>query len=1059
MAAPIRFLSGRQQQQKIGIEGSTDNEKVLEVVGRVGIGTTVFEPSTQLEVRGDTNISEGGNLNVSGVSTFTGTIDANGSLDVDGHTELDDVNVSGASTFASAIDANGGLDVSGGAGLVASSAKISDLTNNRIVLAGTDGELEDTSKLTFDGSTLAIVGDATFTGNVSIAGTLTKEDVTDIDSIGLVTARTGVRIDTGGLVVSSGVSTFLDDIVGNNTTNISGINSVTAGSFHGSGIGLTGITAEQVGALSELLDDTTPQLGGDLDLNGKNITGIGSIIITGIVSATELHGDGSNITGLTPEQVGALSELVDDTTPQLGGDLDLNGNNITGIGSFDITGIITATEFHGDGSNLENLPPSGVTPTENSVDQSQSIPFFVGSSSTTIANISSQNFVFNPSTVRLGIGTSLPESTLDVNGNVNISGFSTIPNVVGPTTFTSGDVNVGAAITFDPVSGIVSATAFYGSGENLSDLILGKIDGLQVQDEGVNIGAASSFSTLNFTGPGVTATGIGSTAVINIPGITTDVSINTTGIITASEFHGDGSNLSNTNGFSTSLSSDPSSPLYRIYKEKRTLNITAGIHTVLSDSDHGDLAFTKSDTIVISSGGTFEVSSGTTFRTNIINLFPSDEDLDVNAQNLNVLGISTFAGNINANGIITATSYRGDGSQLTGITASGSGIIVRDGGSLVGTAGTIDFGDNLSVSPISAGVVTVTASGSGSGSIAGIDTSGTSTFNNLSVSGFSTFTELVDVNGSLDVDGHTELDDVNVSGASTFTGAIDANGSLDVDGHTELDDVNVSGASTFTGAIDANGSLDVDGHTELDNVNVSGFATVGTFLSVGGGINCGADFNVTGVTVLTGIVTTFNNVFVGGNVNATGIITANSFSGITTSMISDYGNGLAGGYSNSNVDTHLNTSTASDDEVLSWTGTDYAWVAQSGGSSSRGSLSQSTGSIGAGTTTNITITGHKSYMLQKISTSHAAWIRIYTDTASRTADESREHTTDPLPGSGVIAEVRTTTSGISTFIMSPGVMGWNDDSTPGNNIYARVTNNESGSSDITVTLTAVQLES
>lgn len=136
-------------------------------------------------------------------------------------------------------------------------------------------------------------------------------------------------------------------------------------------------------------------------------------------------------------------------------------------------------------------------------------------------------------------------------------------------------------------------------------------------------------------------------------------------------------------------------------------------------------------------------------------------------------------------------------------------------------------------------------------------------------------------------------------------------------------------------------------------------------------------------------------------------------------------------------------------------------IAQTGisGLSSRGSLSQSTGSIGAGTTTNITITGYKSYMLQKISTSHAAWIRLYTDTTSRTADESREHTTDPLPGSGVIAEVRTTTSGISTFIMSPGVMGWNNDSTPGNNIYARVTNNESGSSDITVTLTALQLES
>ena len=110
MAAPIRFLSGRNQQQKIGIEGSTDNQKVLEVVGRVGIGTTIFEPTSELEVRGDIKISgilTAGNidvstgqvnfsqLNVSGVSTFAGAADFNGSIDVDGHTELDNVNVSG----------------------------------------------------------------------------------------------------------------------------------------------------------------------------------------------------------------------------------------------------------------------------------------------------------------------------------------------------------------------------------------------------------------------------------------------------------------------------------------------------------------------------------------------------------------------------------------------------------------------------------------------------------------------------------------------------------------------------------------------------------------------------------------------------------------------------------------------------------------------------------------------------------------------------------------------------------------------------------------------------
>ena len=43
---------------------------------------------------------------------------------------------------------------------------------------------------------------------VSIGGTLSYEDVTNVDSVGIITAQTGVRISTGGLVVTSGVSTF-----------------------------------------------------------------------------------------------------------------------------------------------------------------------------------------------------------------------------------------------------------------------------------------------------------------------------------------------------------------------------------------------------------------------------------------------------------------------------------------------------------------------------------------------------------------------------------------------------------------------------------------------------------------------------------------------------------------------------------------------------------------------------------------------------------------------------------------------------------------------------------
>ena len=48
----------------------------------------------------------------------------------------------------------------------------------------------------------------TFIGNVSIGGTLTYEDVTNVDSIGIVTAGKGLRITNGGLIVNAGISTF-----------------------------------------------------------------------------------------------------------------------------------------------------------------------------------------------------------------------------------------------------------------------------------------------------------------------------------------------------------------------------------------------------------------------------------------------------------------------------------------------------------------------------------------------------------------------------------------------------------------------------------------------------------------------------------------------------------------------------------------------------------------------------------------------------------------------------------------------------------------------------------
>ena len=104
---------------------------------------------------------------------------------------------------------------------------------------------------------------------------------------------------------------------------------------------------------------------------------------------------------------------------------------------------------------------------------------------------------------------------------------------------------------------------------------------------------------------------------------------------------------------------------------------------------------------------------------------------NINVSFANTAGVATVAAgltdkpdilvdNVNATGIVTAGSFVGDGSGLTGITASGSGIIIKEGGTLVGTIGTVNFGTGFSVSPASAGVVTVTTSGGGGGGLSGI---------------------------------------------------------------------------------------------------------------------------------------------------------------------------------------------------------------------------------------------------------------------------------------------------------------------------------------------------
>ena len=126
------------------------------------------------------------------------------------------------------------------------------------------------------------------------------------------------------------------------------------------------------------------------------------------------------------------------------------------------------------------------------------------------------------------------------------------------------------------------------------------------------------------------------------------------------------------------------------------------------------------------------------------------------------------------------------------------------------------------------------------------------------------------------------------------------------------------------------------------------------------------------------------------------------------------------------------------------------------GLEARTTAAGTTGSLASLASADLNITGFKGYVLLKIQTSVAAWVRLYTDGTSRTADAGRLEAVDPDPGAGVIAEVITT--GGQTILMSPAVMGFNNETVPTTTIPCRVTNKSGSSAAVTVTLTLIKIE-
>ena len=203
------------------------------------------------------------------------------------------------------------------------------------------------------GNVIATKG--TYSGNVTIGGTLTYEDVTNVDSIGIVTARNGIEVGARPGVAAS-VSVDGNAI-------FSGI--VTATSYRGDGSNLTGISADVV-------DDTSPQLGGNLDANTKNIFFGDSSASTddraqfGAGLDMQIFHDGTDSIITDIRDSGTLrihadsiafndrdvSETMLLATADGSVDLRFNGNKkieTTNTGAV-VTGICTATSFSGIGA-------------------------------------------------------------------------------------------------------------------------------------------------------------------------------------------------------------------------------------------------------------------------------------------------------------------------------------------------------------------------------------------------------------------------------------------------------------------------------------------------------------------------------------------------------------------------------------------------------------------------------------------------------------------------------------------------------------------------------------
>ena len=173
--------------------------------------------------------------------------------------------------------------------------------------------------------------------------------------------------------------------------------------------------------------------------------------------------------------------------------------------------------------------------------------------------------------------------------------------------------------------------------QGLSDFASGLGDTLKIDGNNNRVGVNSTAPTealdvignVKVTGSisGGSFTGIDVTSLKDSAGGTVRVQANTsgavvTGVLTATSFEGDGSQLTGVSGFATALSNDTTSPLNVFFKTPKQVNIGAGTSiTVESDATSGNVAFIRESIIHVGAGATFHVKTDTALSTNVLGVF------------------------------------------------------------------------------------------------------------------------------------------------------------------------------------------------------------------------------------------------------------------------------------------------------------------------------------------------------------------------------------------------------------------------------------------------------